>query len=72
MDDNLVRLAREIVAYRIRNPKMYEEYRNHPRYGLLIRIAELILELEEKGYKVSCNDCQMCSNFFSALGTVLP
>jgi len=47
MDDNLVRLAREIVAYRARNPKMYEEYKNSSRYGLLIRIAELIAEIGE-------------------------
>jgi len=49
MDENIGRLAREIVAYRIRSPKMYEKYKSHPRYGLLIGIAELIVELEEKG-----------------------
>jgi len=48
MDENIGRLAREIVAYRARNPKMYEEYRSHPRYGLLIRIAELIAEIGGK------------------------
>jgi len=44
---NLAELAEEIVKYREKNPKMYEKYLKDPKYGFLLKIAEIVAAFKQ-------------------------